>query len=566
MGQDNLLKKILVLIFLNLLYFSLFSESQKVYSIRRYQNLYDDLERLQLESGISPISTVYPYTEQEFVNILASIDSGNLSATGLNNYNSIISRLNLDTDKNGLTYGLDIYVNAETYLQTNKDNDTWIYDYNERKPVVDFELTMGINDVFWADLSIPLRKGLDYNRYSEGAESNVSLLWNMDQIDAQFPFLAMSSIGGDNWNLQFGRDILNYGSGQTGNFTISDDGSYHDYFKATTFWDKFKYTLTLVQIEIMDVDGLDPYVEYEYIDADGDPETDDDIEVETSDSRNKLKIFIDHTFEFRPIKQFSISFHEVTIRGGGEMTIGFLNPFMVMHNVALTDRRSTIYGNSLLTLSSIITPVKNINIYGEAVLDQFETPSETDRNGEDYEGDPNAYGYLFGVNYLFNLNDISLMLNAEYAYTNPHLYRSTNSWSIYALTRWYHSIYNDSNDGIVEPLGYEYGPDISLIKISLDGKFLHGKLGVYLEYLNILKGEANLDDRAESGQEAADKETPSGDTVFERNIITLKTEYSFTNNFSIYSQLNGLFFHNIDNEENNNLTDFQIVFGVSLKY
>ncbi len=562
MGLDSLKKNNFYLLIFLLLSISVFSESQKVYSITRYKDLYIKLEKLQIESGISPISTAYPYTSSEIEYILSSIDVNSLSTPGQETYNSVLDSLDLDIGKNGFSSNLDIYVNAETYIQTNSDNDTWIYDYNDRKAVVEFDFTMDINDIFWADLSLPLQKGLDYNRHSSGETSNISLLWNLDQIDAQFPFIAQSSVGGDNWNLQFGRDLLNYGVGKSGSFMLSDDASYHDYFKGTTYWNKFKYTMTMVNIEPLDVDGLDQYIEYTTV-----LNTDDEeVSVETSESRNRLKILIDHSFEFRPFKNLSIALHEVNIRGGGEMTFGMLNPFMIMHNLALTDKRFTVLGNSISIVSSIYTPFKNLSIYGEFVLDQFETPSEADRQDEVAAGDPNSFGFLVGTNYLLNLNSAAILFNFEYAYTNPHLYRSSNSWSIYALTRLYHSVYNDSNDLKIEPLGYEYGPDISLINVSAHGSFLNDNLTIYLEYINILKGESNLDDHTEQGQEAFDKETPSGDVIFKRNIITLKAEYRLLDNVSIYSQLNGLYFQNVGNLDSEDLTDFQIVFGISSKF
>ncbi|MGL1890169.1 MAG: capsule assembly Wzi family protein [Spirochaetaceae bacterium] len=552
-------KVLTVLLFL--LSVSLFSEAQKVYSLTRYQKLYDALESLQLEAGISQISYSYPYTEKEFEFILSSIPMDSLSSTGIDRYQWVLSQLSLDSNKQGFTPSIGGEVNLETYIQTNKDNDYWIYGYQERKPVVEIDFSAGINQFFWGDLALPLQKGLDFNRYSEGAESNVSLIWNLDQIDAQFPFLALSAIGGDNWSVMFGRDILNYGVGESGSFTISDDGSYHDFLKISTFWKKFKYTMTLVNIDPIDIEGLDPYIEYETVlNTDG-----EEVKVISDESRNELKIFIDHAFEFRPFDNFAFSLHEVTVRGGGELTFGFLNPLMLMHNLALPDRKFTIFGNSLVVVAATYTPIKNLNIYSEYALDQYETLSEADRSDDPESGDPNAWGILAGTNYLLNLENSSYLFNVEYAYTNPHLYRSSNSWSIYALTRWYHSVYNDSNDIEVEPLGYDFGPDIQLIKASVTTK-LFNRLSIGLEFYHILKGESSLTDPAEEGAEAFDKETPSGSTIFKRDIITLSSEYEINDSITSYLQFNALFFENVDNVDGEDITDFQFVIGASYKW
>lgn len=541
-----MLKKNLLVTLLFIVSLCGFADGNKVYSITEYQWLYDDLERLMLESRISPLSSTYPFTGNEIEYVLSEISVSSLSNQGSILYFRVLETIDPQESKKGVSYDFGLEVNVETYLQTEKDNDEWIYDYYDRQALFELDFEFGVNDIFWAGVSIPFQKGMDYYRYSDGAESNLTLLWNLDQIDAQFPFFALSSLGGDNWSVLFGRDLLNYGVGESGSFTISDDASYHDFFRASTFWDKFKYTFTLVNIDAIDVDGLTSY------DADEDITTD-------------YKFFIGHNFEFRPFNNFSISLNEALTRGGGPMTLGYLNPFMVLHNLSLTDITESIYGNSVMTISGEYTPFRNISIYGEFCLDQYQTISEGSRDDEDYDGDPNAYGFLFGATYLLNRDKVSVLFNAEFAYTNPYLYRSTDSWSLYAITMYYHSVYNDSNDTVVESLGYEYGPDIVLLNLSVDTTLLDGDLTIYFEYINILKGECDLTDSTDD-DDSDFWDSPSGDTIFERNIFTLNTEYMLTDWASVYSQISALFYQNVDNEEGDDITDFQFVFGTNLKF
>lgn len=567
------MKKLLVSLFIVIASFNLYSEDQKVYSITRYRDLYTQLETLQLELRLSPLSTAYPFTESEINNILSAIDYNSLSENSKKLYNSINSKL-VKNKKNGFTGYFSGEVNIETYLQTNKENQEWIYDYKSRQPLLELDFAFGISNHFWADIAIPLQKSRnfynytpypleDFSRFSSGAESNLSILWDQSHLDAQFPFLAVSSLGGKNWNILFGRDTLNYGVGKSGSFVLSEDGIYHDMLKASTFWDKFKYTFTLVNIDPMDLDGLDPYIEYEQT-TNIDDET---ITVETDNSRRELKILINHTLEFKPFNNLSLALHEATIRGGGEVYLGYLNPLMIIHNLALPDRRDTIYGNSIFVFSAIYTPFKRFSIYGEYCLDQFETASEAERQGDQAgKGDPNAFGFLTGFNYLHNFNNFSVNLNGEFALTNPHLYRSENSWSVYALTLYYHSVYNDNNDRMVEPLGYKEGPDTMLFKVSLDTSLFERKLDLKLEYYNIQKGVERIYNRADQGAEASKQITKSGDTIFEKNIISLTGNYRFNDTVSFYSQLNGLFFKNVDNLDGKDIIDYQFVFGSKFKF
>ena len=238
-----------------------------------------------------------------------------------------------------------------------------------------------------------------------------------------------------------------------------------------------------------------------------------------------------------------------------------------MHNFTLTDKKDRVLGNSISTLSFSYLPIRKLMLYGEFALDQFETPSEAEREGENAKtGEPNAFGYLAGVNYLLNSNNNTFLFNLEYAYTSPYLYRSTTSWSIYALTRYYHSVYNDSNDILVEPLGYKEGPDTQLIRLGINAYLLKRKLNIDFEYLYVLKGEGRLDDCAESGSEAFNKTTPSGDTLFTKNIASIKGNYTVSKSLSFYSQLGFLYFINTDNISGDDVFDFQTVLGATYKF
>lgn len=178
---------------------TLFSEAQKIYTLSHYNWLYTDLEKVMLEAGVSVLSKSYPYTGKEIEYVLSKVNPGNLSKSGQNLYYKILDTVNIKNEKDELNLGFGLELNTETYLQTDKDNNNdyadWIYDYYERKPLLEADVTLGINKFFFAELALPFQKGMDFYRFSEGAESNLSLLWNLDQIDAQFPYLALSAVG-----------------------------------------------------------------------------------------------------------------------------------------------------------------------------------------------------------------------------------------------------------------------------------------------------------------------------------------------------------------------------------
>ena len=548
-GGSFLLKKTLLIINFILLGLLLNAQSQKVYTLSMYETLYNYIEDIHLDVGSSLLSSVMPYTGNEILNILEQIDYTKLHGQSKEKYNYIMHIVKPINNTKGFTPEFDLILNTEYYGNTNSNNDYFIYDYYDRKPVVNVDLGFDVYNTFWSSLSIPLQKGYDISTFTSDNSSNISLIWNIDEFDLQFPYRAISSFGGNHWNIQLGRDKLRYGLGNTSTFVLTDATSFHDYFKISTYWDKFKYTFTLVQLECANIGDL---LTYDTVYTDG------IIGVQ----RNLLV----HSLEFKPINPMSISITEVSLRAG-DLNISYINPFSVLHNLAYTDYAIYDYtmGNSLLSLGINFTPFKNASIYTEGVVDQFELPMETSHMENSDSRDPNAFGFLAGINYQINFPSLAIKLNAEYAYTNPHLYRSDSSWAIYAITRYYHSEYLYNNDVIVENLGYEYGPDIKLFKFSAQTELFENKLSLYIEYINILKGESSLEDVAETGTQAFYELTPSGNIIFKRNIITLKINYSVTPNFSIYSQINELFIINDNNVNGDDYSDFQFVIGCSYK-
>jgi len=523
--------KFLTVIFLIfIIYIPVFSEDQKIFSLNRYPDLYRDLEILLWEVGEVSVSSAYPYSKAEFDYILRDIDKSKLSDSGLKRFDSIKEILTKDESNSDFTSTFDLELNAEGYYKTNADNNNWLYGYNQRKPVIKMDFAFGFNNIFWGTLDIPVQKGKDFLRFKENPETNISLLWNTTQMDMQFPFTALSSVGGKNWNILFGRDILSIGHGQSGNLVLSDAASFHEFIRASTFWDSFKYTFTILNIEALNVPGQTSY-----------------------DAKHpKIKILINHNFEFRPFKNLSIALNESTIRGGTDLTLNYFNPLMVIHNLALTDRTTgSTLGNSLLSISGSYTPVKNINIYGEFVLDQFETPAEEGMLGGSGKGDPNAFAYLYGANYNLNLGEISLVFNGEYALTYPYMYRTSTSWALYGLTRLYHSVYNNSNDYTLEPLGYGYGPDAQVIKFSVASSLFDNSLRISLDYNNILLGDSDLGDKMETGLTAMQKRTPSGNSTT-GNVITFKIDWNFIEHFTLFSQIDSIW---------GTIQDTQIAFG-----
>lgn len=509
------MKKLVLLLILLYNFYISADNNTHILPVSRYQNLYQMLEQIQLESGITPGTALYPLTLNEVKKILNEVD-----------INSPLYSLIIDELPEYRAVGLNL--SSELYLG--------VEDLTRSETPFELEFTPALGYFYSGFVTVPVRHGIDITADDINFNSNLSIFTNYEQMDIQFPFTAINSIGGELWNISLGRDLLSYGDGSTGNFLISDDSTFHDFIRIKGLGEKFKYNLTVINIEAVDgIGNLDSSFEP------GDNEREPDLD------REDIQLLFSHSLEYRPIKNLRIALNESLLRGGTEITLPVINPITVMHNMVLTDiavNNNMLYGNSILTYEFNYTPINSLGIYGILVQDQFETASEADRIGAEGTGEPNAYGYLLGLNYSLPINrNIHLFFNGEYAYTNPHLYRSIDSLNLYANTWTHHSVYNhtEGDQVIVEPLGYKYGPDARVIKFGVIGRFLNYRLTTSIDYIYLEKGEKTLLDRAETGAEAVALQTPSGEVDISHTIYT-DINYKVTDDFSIYLKTKNLEF------------------------
>lgn len=484
-----------------------------VYGIQKYSEMYTKLEILQLEVGLTPNTAAYPLTKGEVDNILEEL-------TGYS-HNTVIRSL-LD----------DFYTAFKTERLFGAELSTEYFvgveDLTRSQSPLELELNIELGDIYWGFVNIPVRTGLDITADDLPFSSNLSIFSNIQMIDLQLPNIAMSSVGGDIWNVSFGRDLLSYGEGTTGKLIISDAGYYHDFLRIKGWGEYFNYNCTMISMEALDVEGLE--------ESFGDLNSDDGVQ--NIDDNDEFKILFSHSLEYNPFKNLRLSIHEAFLRGGTSNILSFFNPLNILHNLAITDNKYTesdrLLGNSVTSISINYTPVKGVNLYGEYIQDQFETASEKSRLGEDYKGEPDAFGMLFGFNYSQYINsNVHLSFNGELVYTNPNLYRSVDSLNLYAYTWTHHSIFNNKNEVYVDPLGYEYGPDVIVMKLGVLGRLLNYRLNIGVDYYYIQDGEKSLEDIVVLGLESSELTTPSGN-VEVKHVINTDISYNFGDGFKTY--------------------------------
>ena len=220
-----------------------FATDDEVYSIT---------QSILLEQGLAPPVSSKPWTANELANILSQVNPHTLSDAGKRSYEHLQSRMSnprVYDSGTGAIFSTGIQAIFETYLHTDEDNFSWEYGYEERAPFLTIPFELWLFDIFYADLEFTAKEA-----HKTVGNPDIPPNWSnipdtLYYLDSYFPFRAFISIGGDHWWLQFGRDSVDWGNGNTGNLLISDYSDFYDLIQASTYWQNFKISAAYLIFE-----------------------------------------------------------------------------------------------------------------------------------------------------------------------------------------------------------------------------------------------------------------------------------------------------------------------------
>jgi len=536
-------KVLLLIVFLISSTFFVFSQNNQTL-IPANSKVYDYLKVLLSEQGRVLDFLERPASRNIIINSLEDIDYNKLSDSSKVIYTELFNELKptpiyQEEDKLAVDFSMDIIL--ETYFQTDSSHINWLKPDSERSDFITIPLEWWIFDSIYGKMDFLLAKNpFLYEQIPAHDGYWINIPVNISQIDFQYPYVGYLAAGGDHWDMQIGRDNLNYGSGRSGNFLVSGNLPYYSFFRVKTFWEKFSYNYTLMDLEPWSTDtGLSSLYSGDY--------------------EQIPKTLVSHGFTFNIIPKTRFGFKEYLLFGNFNPSLNYLNPFMIFHNYYVGGF------NSFLTVDIEVNVLKGINIYGVLAVDQYQTAYEIDRY--DATAIPNAYGYLVGADFSIPYSKGYWYGNVEWVYTNPWLYLDEVSDASFVWTG-----YIVSNEGGRYlknlPFGYPSGPDSMNLFTSLGYTKLH-KYSFEGGYTLQMKGEQNLIDTLWSDAEgAASLQTPTGITEISHSVWIDAVWYP-----SFYFHLKeigtGIAYAFIENEGNINnadYQDFQWSFHISLSY
>ena len=493
------------LLFLLLAALSVSADENKT-AKRNYQRIiplsspmYEEIDRLYLINGMALPSTSRPWSVDEAMLVLDRLPVQLPSPAEELSYKVINRELSEDIDggeKGKACWRISGELNIEGYIKGNDSREEWEHGFEEREPLLSVPVEGWFGEGFYTTMDLTLKE--EYRAVTEIENNYTSIPSNLRDFDWYFPFRSYLSWGGENWNLQFGRDQADWGMGETGNLLLSDYSEFYNMVRFTSYWDNFKMSFIYI--------GLDAWL------TSGEEDYGDDLAGDYDNYREQFKAFLAHRTEFRTTEKLNINFSEAIVFGNKYLNITELNPVFVFHNLF-----SPEYSNAMISIEADYTAAKGLNLYLQFAVDEFQVPG--------YEGAdtrPGANGYLAGIKYIKPAGTGYITLISEFALTDPYLY---NRW--HPLTRFtnrrrmWSNIDPDGYEYVNKPIGYEHGPDALVLYSKIE--YVHKEIyKASLDARYKLTGELNdsLDDYLsyDTGTDANSRYTVTG--TAEKELVT----------------------------------------------
>jgi hypothetical protein len=245
------------------------------------------------------------------------------------------------------------------------------------------------------------------------------------------------------FDLLLGRDKLSWGQSKISSLILSEASLPFDMLKIQKRWGLFQGTAFAGILDPMN--------------------SDDGKEIERYFSGHRA------SFKIRTLAELGVS--ETVVYGGEGRNLEpqYLNPLFWYHGAQLNGGRDD---NTFVCFDFNFTPKRNLLLYGEYLIDDFQIEKKSKSDQE-----PNELGYVAGFSYVLPSKLNSFQMNIEYNRVNNWTYNQKYTWNRYLNRN--------------KLIGSELGPDSDNLKASINGwltKVLEAELGYGL----LRKGEGSV--------------------------------------------------------------------------
>ncbi len=546
----------------------------KVWSVD--DEIYKNLCALYVREGLSLPSSAGPWSTDEFEKMLNKVSLKSADEISQKLYKKITSSLYENSrfeTKDGLYFNINGIFNPEFYLHSNPQNfkkeSDWNYDYEKRSEVLAFENELWVSNFIYSYLKLGLTYSANvFEQYNYDADdvlyvpifnTNIPYLSGNDfsVLSLNFPQRSFFAFGGNHWSLSCGRDVIRWGSGESGNLFLGGNSLFDTNIRFSFYYDSFKYSF---------VTNFYPHnsaVEQEYLGQNA--------------NQTGLRFFMGHRLEFRFFNdKMTLGIAEGLMyqnkSGFADLTI--FNPQILWHNLYIRGN-----ANSILCIDFDYTVIKNLNFYTQVLIDEFAVIGEPTASSES-GWRPSKIGGLLGVKYFVPVKSGILKLTAEGVYTDPYLYlreKYDSAQGLYGVS-FYGDLKEFSSYGGQEIyylrncIGYKYGGDCitadfkavydSLEKWKSQIEFFYMAHGIVYQDLQTdwLFGKQNF------APSTTDIINSTSGFVEHSFLISLSASYDFFDWLKVYAGADNCIVVNKNNVQSSPVYDFQFYSGAKLKF
>lgn len=324
-------------------------------------------------------------------------------------------------------------------------------------------------------------------------------------LDFTFPYQGYLKFTHPYFNLELGRDWIQWGPGESGELLISSARPYYDQLKFQVGNSWFSFTSLLSQ--------LDPYLTEAEKKAQKDLDRQDPNFDGDEAFADYAKLMAAHRFEIRFFDWVRFAASEMNIVGGKVAEFTDWLPLLIYHNTY-----GEGFSNVILSVELSTRLVYNFFLYGHIIIDDV-VVSVTEGNEK-----PTSLGFLAGLKKIQALPLGYLKAFFEFVYIYPFTYsRKTPYTTIMAKHFYMSNYYPPGRFYAGYPIGYFQGPDVMSFYLNTL-YFVPSLGGINLMLENRYKGELGIDHTKYAEKPFNTQNTP-----------TWVYEYSLHLYFNIYS-------------------------------
>ncbi len=393
--------------------------------------------------------------------------------------------------KNVLKCGLDPYF----YLTQNRIDTSWTRGKLELDLAFQFKDRLLLKDKILLDS----KAEKDPNLYGREWKKDLTGIFDQGYLKLDFKYLS----------LLFGRDYLRWGPGQNDFLLVSGFAPPFDMLKLGGEIGKFKFLFFATVL-----DGIT-----------------------ISDTLYK-RYLSGHRINFKPEPYLELGVSEVVLYGGADRSLElyYLNPVFLYYGEQFNQGMDD---NPLWSFDFSLTRIRNVELYGEFMIDDFQY---------DFKTEPHQIGFRLGANCSNIFKIQGSFLNLEYVRVNNWVYGQVKPWNLYT----YHNI----------GMGSSLGPDADMISLS-SIYHLNSDLQVDFSFSHRRKGEGKI--QVQPPKVPRHEKFPTGVVEYTKSVQFLLL---FQPDANLQIQ-GGAGFNKVDNAfnyENEDEDNFYIKFGINYNY